>query len=593
MPAAFWGIAPGFGRLWAASLLLPLVTLLAAGWWAWSNVMATTYSEMARSVNTVRVQVLRTLETQEVALVGTNLFVSHMPWSKLTGDHDAYEYVHALDVIGPTVLSVGVVDPTGHIALSSIMPDPPRQPDLSDRDYVRAFPPGTARRETFISTVVRSRIAGEADRLLIHTSIPRLDATWKADGGVIVSALQPRDFEDAFRAAVETPSTGFTLARTDGVVLARVPLGVAEENEVVPQHTMAMLARLRTRDGGVPKQGDVGFDSSGSLLTGLDMLAATSIEPFGLILLQHLDPNAVRDNWLQRMLFPTIGACAAMALLLMLTGRAQARILSEQGGMQVRTKAAEAGRALAQERALLEAQLRQAEKVSALGQLSAGVAHDFNNLLQTILLNGEMLHLQAKNDLARNSAGLIVKATEHGITLTRQMLDLARGRSNAPQEDARLDVWQGLSEVRALVRSTLGTRHAVRLERVPEDVDLPQVRGDAAAFEIALINLVINARDAMPNGGPITVTAALDLAPNLDVPPGHYVRVAVTDLGMGMDRETLAQAGRAFFTTKGPGKGTGLGLSMVRGFASQCGGTLHLQSEPGKGTTVMLWLPVA
>jgi signal transduction histidine kinase len=196
-------------------------------------------------------------------------------------------------------------------------------------------------------------------------------------------------------------------------------------------------------------------------------------------------------------------------------------------------------------------------------------------------------------DEVRRIVGLIEAAADRGARLTGRMLAFAR------REDARtdvVDVADALRSVADLLGHTLGSGLTVGLD-LPET--LPPGRGDRTEFETVVVNLVINARDAMPDGGTVTILAREE---TIAVPgpthaaglqPGHYLRVAVLDQGTGMDPETLARVGEAFFTTKEPGKGTGLGLAMARGFAEQAGGALRIDSERGRGTTVTLWLPVA
>jgi PAS domain S-box-containing protein len=251
------------------------------------------------------------------------------------------------------------------------------------------------------------------------------------------------------------------------------------------------------------------------------------------------------------------------------------------------TERLEANRALDEAREALF----QAQKMEAVGQLTGGVAHDFNNLLMAILGSLELLRKRLPDDPAINYLlNNAVQGAERGATLTQRMLAFAR------RQELALDA----VDVPALVNGMVGLleRSIGPLIRLHTSfpAGLPPARTDPNQLESALLNLTLNARDAMPSGGVITIDGHLEEAsgePGLDLSPGRYVRVRVVDSGEGMDEETLARATEPFFTTKGVGKGTGLGLSMVHGLAQQSGGALRLKSTIGHGASVEIWLPVA
>jgi PAS domain S-box-containing protein len=247
------------------------------------------------------------------------------------------------------------------------------------------------------------------------------------------------------------------------------------------------------------------------------------------------------------------------------------------------------------QRALMEAReaLLQSQKLEAIGQLTGGIAHDFNNLLMAVLGSLELLRkrLPAAEPRARALLENAVQGAERGATLTQRMLAFARKQELSL---GGVDVPELVRGMEELLQRALGP--AIRVETRFEE-RLPPAFTDAAQLETALLNLVVNARDAMPEtGGTILVEAALDtIGPErrISLPPGDYVRVAVVDTGAGMDEETLQRATEPFFTTKGVGKGTGLGLPMVHGLAEQSGGRLRISSRRGQGTRVDIWLPRA
>ncbi|MDB5437163.1 MAG: sensor hybrid histidine kinase [Phenylobacterium sp.] len=233
--------------------------------------------------------------------------------------------------------------------------------------------------------------------------------------------------------------------------------------------------------------------------------------------------------------------------------------------------------------------LFQSQKLDAIGQLTGGVAHDFNNLLMAVLGSLELLRKRLPPDpQAERLLDNAVQGAQRGAALTQRMLAFARKQELKLQG---VDVAALVHGMAGLLQRTLGPGIEVAT-RFPRD--LPPALTDANQLEIALLNLAVNARDAMPEGGKLTVQASeetLETLSDVGLPAGRYVRLVVRDEGVGMDEATLARAAEPFFTTKGVGKGTGLGLPMVHGLAEQSGGRLKLYSRPGRGTRIEIWLP--
>ena len=238
-----------------------------------------------------------------------------------------------------------------------------------------------------------------------------------------------------------------------------------------------------------------------------------------------------------------------------------------------------------------EQALRQSQKIEAIGQLTGGVAHDFNNLLAVVLGNLELLRKRLPDDeRSKRMLDNAEQGARRGAALTQRLLAFGRRQDLKPEPVNVATLVHGMAD---LLQRAIGP--VVRID-AQFPLQLPKAQVDANQLEVALLNLAVNARDAMPNGGAITIGARRSWAgaeaPNGQA-PGEYVCVFVTDTGEGMDESTLARAREPFFTTKGIGKGTGLGLSMVHGLAEQSGGKLLLASEKGRGTTAEVWLPVA
>jgi signal transduction histidine kinase/CheY-like chemotaxis protein len=234
-------------------------------------------------------------------------------------------------------------------------------------------------------------------------------------------------------------------------------------------------------------------------------------------------------------------------------------------------------------------QLRQAQKLEAMGQLTGGVAHDFNNLLSPIIGSLDLIQ-KRKLDEDRTNRLLdgALAAAERARVLVQRLLAFARRQ---PLQPAPVDMAALVDGMAELVASTSGPRIKVVTDVSP---DLPPAHADANQLEMAILNLAVNARDAMPDGGQLTLgVRAVDLGSDQEsrLRPGRYVCLSVADTGVGMNEDTLARSIEPFFSTKGVGQGTGLGLSMAHGLAAQLGGELQLRSKPGVGTVVELWLP--
>ena len=237
------------------------------------------------------------------------------------------------------------------------------------------------------------------------------------------------------------------------------------------------------------------------------------------------------------------------------------------------------------------AELRQAQKMEAVGQLTGGIAHDFNNLLTPIMGSLDMLRrrLDPADARAQRTVDTALQATERAATLVQRLLAFARRQDLQARAVDVADLLAGMDD---LLARSLGASIRVVVDAPAE---LSPARVDPNQLELAILNLSINARDAMPAGGALTITAreASLATAEADLKPGRYIRISVADTGVGMDADTVRRAVEPFFSTKGVGKGTGLGLSMVYGFAAQLGGALRLSSAPGVGTTAELWMPVS
>jgi signal transduction histidine kinase len=262
------------------------------------------------------------------------------------------------------------------------------------------------------------------------------------------------------------------------------------------------------------------------------------------------------------------------------------------------------------ERELALAQLFEAQKMDTIGRLTGGVAHDFNNLLMAVLGSLTLLEKKLPDDpQIRRLLQNAIQGADRGKSLTQRLLAFSRRQELKPQA---VDFAQLVCGMQELLKRAVGHGISFSCDFPP---DLPPALVDANQLELALLNVALNARDAMSDGGSVRITAQaqavmpgglpeihpigngfaapMNSSPSVSLRSGDYVRIIIVDTGVGMDQVTLAKATEPFFTTKGPGKGTGLGLSMVHGLAAQSGGLLRIHSEPNAGTVVELWLPQA
>ncbi len=247
----------------------------------------------------------------------------------------------------------------------------------------------------------------------------------------------------------------------------------------------------------------------------------------------------------------------------------------------------------AHERELTEARLAQAQRMEALGQLAGGIAHDFNNVLQAVIGGLDLIQRRSgEAEVVKRFAIMAADVAQRGATITGRLLAFARRDALRAESVPPLPLLEGLRE---MLTHTLGVGIVMQ---VVADQDLPTLLADKGQLETVLVNLAVNARDAMPDGGTLLLAATPEVVLGArlhpaGLRPGSYVRLAVSDTGTGMSATVLARASEPFFSTKPTGQGTGLGLAMARGFAHQSGGGIVIESAPGQGTTVTLWLPEA
>lgn len=569
-PAAASRSSRGFAALRLAALLVPLLALFGAGFASWRSVEAEAVSRVERTAGLLRENALRAFGAQEATLAAVSRAMVGREVEALRQDAAFHDLLEDLSGAGaPATGGVLVTDGNWRI-VSASWEFPARATDLSDRDYVRMLAAQDAPRA--LGETVASRPMGWPIIPLARRAPPPPDPA--ARPGIIVASFNPEALVAFYAAVAEHAGDAVVLFRADGAVLARHPPTELPADAALRPRVVTMLQRIAAA-GGRPVWVTSAVDGERRLFLAHPTGEWPALVAYGM----HRD--ALVSEWWQRMVAPALGAVAAMALLLTLTAMAErsARLQREQ----------------AEARADAEAQLARAGRAASLGLLAAGLAHDVKNLVQAVRSGARVMEQTAgAPEEVRRCARLLADAAERGGRLVDAMLAFARGGA-APEGPAPpLDVGATLTELAELLERTIGSGWRVQTRLQP---DLPQAHGDRAAFEAAMVNLAANARDAMPDGGVVTISAQeatiTDGASPIRLKPGRYVVAAVRDQGIGMDAATLARIGEPFFTSKPPGVGTGLGLATVRGFCARAGGALRVESAPGRGTTASIWLPVA
>ena len=565
-----------FAALWAASVLLPLLVLGLAAWWSWNGVHAEAQTRVQRMVDMMHEHVLRSLDTQEAILEAIDYAMGERDWDSVAGSRALHDLLAALNRRSPPSGGIVLVSPDRAIVAGSAeFPFPPI--DASDRDYTR--PEAYRGDRAYIGETVVARPRGQ--RVF---PISRTRSRAPETGGWIVASFLPDYFEDFYRSVRESDQDAAALVRSDGAVLARIPSGDEAAAAGQPREAWRLppAAIVAEALSGNPGAGLIDVDAAEGHHPRL--YAYRRVSGYPLFVIYGISRETLHAAWMREIVAHAVIAWIAAMALLVLTARIQIAARRE------RVALADA-RFEAERRAEAERRLAHMQRVDALGRIVGGVAHDFNNIVQAMRGGAARVAKRADDpEEVRRIAGMIDAAAGRGARLIERMLAFAR-RDQVPT--AQFDITAALEEIGDLLERTIGPLHRLECSIVP---DLPQVTGDRAEFETALVNLVLNARDAMPEGGVIRVLVqrepAGDAVPAV-APDGGIIAVAVADSGSGMDDETLARAGEPFFTTKPVGEGTGLGLATARAFAENAGGTLEIASVAGAGARITLRLPIA
>lgn len=554
-PSFFWPLR----LIVAISLLAPTLLFFYATQQTRKHIEAQANERIERALDVLQEHALKAFQTVERSISETNEVLRGLSDEQIrASESDLYLRFKRTQQALSQIESIWAFDRDGHPLVSSTIFPVPRELNNSDRSYFNAQK--EADRGTYIGEVVRAKVGSL--RFFVVSGRRQGDQVGQFDG-VIGVTIMPEHFSEFYRKLTRQRDT-FALIRTDGVLLARYPeINVESAN---------LLAEFSNAIRQSPGMGN--FTATSPLDHVERRIGYRKVPGFPLYVASGIETAALQDEfWTVTAMRLAIGVpiTLAMASLAFYALRRAQKFEAETA-----------------RRETAEAALKQAQRLEAIGQLTGGIAHDFNNLLMIVHGSADRLkRYMPLEERSRRALEAIDVAVKRGTNLTRQLLSFSRRQTH---EAKSIDLKRRLPDIQGMLQSSLRGDISVAV-RFPPDIWTTKI--DISEFELALLNLAVNARDAMSNGGSLVISAAnvTLYKPNAVDLEGEFVTVTVKDTGTGIAPEVIGRVFEPFFTTKEIGKGTGLGLSQVYGFARQAGGTATVSSEIGRGTTVTLYLP--
>ncbi len=566
-------------RALVACLGVPALLFLCSAWFDRHQLLLHASREVERTADVVQEHALRVLDTHATLVNALDQRVEGLSWDEIRSSRDRLlvEMRHAI-ANRPQVSALSLTDGEGR-QWASVTTNGAAQPPPGQSVAFREF--WAAQRDSDQGIFVSRSYTGQnTGRPNFGISKRRTTADGSFDGTVHV-AVTVSFFQDFWAVATRgTEAASVSMVRTDGEVLARYPVsrGVPPRLESPASELMNLLGAGQS----------AGTFRAVSPLDATDRFVAfRKIDGYPVAITSTVSAASILAHW-HRHLAVLSAVCAATMSSLAFAVLAAIR--------QTRKLSVEQARRTAAERASFEG-----EKLRLVGQLAAGVAHDFRNILQSIAASASLVGRRTQEEETRRLVERIDKAVAQGSLLTRRMLSVAQG---GDREEAWEDAIQAVRTACELLEGTVGATHRLVAEVGAGDAPL-YVHGRRSDLEAAVMNLVVNARDASPPGSTITVRVTGEHGtewrlgmgePSLLTMLGEprlSAKIAVIDHGAGMPPDVLARATEAFFTTKPAGQGTGLGLAGVKSFVERAGGRVAVESAAGLGTTVTLWLPAS
>jgi two-component system NtrC family sensor kinase len=563
--------------LLVASIAGPAIMLCATGWLSYRAAFADAKREIARTSEVGREHASKVFDSFRLVSGRVQQLMEGLDDKAIKASEEPLRarfrgIIHGL----PQVQSLIVLDRAGHLLVATDAFPVNASEDFSDRDYFTAL---TKEGDgAFISRVQTSRISGKP-------FFGWGEARRAADGvvdGVVDIAISPDFFMRFYDTLINEVGDGLggrivTMIRDDGQILARYP-GFDGAPILVPASNPFFAAIRSNPEGGAYVNRSV-IDSGAPER----LYAYQRVPGHPIYVVAGRSIAAITDEWLRDMAdYAGLAVVAAAALFLV--------TLAALRGARREQEALAQARAEMERRESAEEQLRHAQKMEAVGQLTGGIAHDFNNLLTVIRSSIDLLRRPGlADDRRRRYLDAISDTTTRATKLTGQLLAFARRQTLKPET---FNIVENVHAVVEMIRALMGARIAIET-RHPEDP--LYINADPSQFDTSIVNMAVNARDAMNGEGRlvIAVSAVREIPASRSRPsmPGDYVAVAMSDTGAGIASDKLEQIFEPFFTTKDVGHGTGLGLSQVFGFTKQSGGEITVDSEAGRGATFTLYLP--
>ena len=558
----------------AASVLLPIILFMLSAWYSYTETLRRAEQRVERTTRILEEHALKVFESQRLVIEEVNLRLRFMDWSKETDRADLYKMLVRLQDDLDQVSTITVADAQGRMLASGRVY--PFNPAISfaDRDYFK-----TLSKAPSVLPAISSAYLGRQTKMPIFNVAGRTNpGSGGAFTGVVAVSADVAYFQQFYKSIEPDIDHRVLLVRTDGAILVSEPK--------LPFDHLPPDSKLLN---------DIQKQSSGSYelhshLDGVDRLFSfRRIGPYPVFVRFGIARSAALASWYSTLVVYGIAAMLASLALLYVSSLAVRQTERERVSRRKWQETAAALQAEAAERERIEGQLRQSQKMEAVGRLTGGLAHDFNNLLTAVIGSLDLVRRRPGGMEPRNLQfiGNAIEGANRAAALTARLLAFSRQQALEP---VATDANALVSSMLTLLGSTLGERTKVETRLA---ADLWPTLVDPNQLESAIVNLAVNARDAMPDGGRITIeTANVEVgAGNPDVGAGAWVLVSVADTGSGMLPEVVSQIFEPFFTTKPVGKGTGLGLSQVYGFIKQSGGHVAVASTLGKGSAFKLYLP--
>ena len=545
-----------------AAFVLPLILFIFMAVTSYRATQRVADQRIERTVNILHEHGLKVFETVERAIAETNEIVRDMSDEQIrANERELHDRLRAVVVSLPQLRSLWIFGPDGRALVNSIAYPTP-DVDFSDRDYFRAHVDRDA--GLFFGQVLQPRQPyPDGEFFSVSRRRPAADGAFR---GVVQVSLRPEYFEQFYSKLQSTYVGGYAaIVRQDGAVLARYP----DLHRIVDIPNASPLGdTMRARpDGGFIDRRSVADDTE-------RRLSWQKLADLPVFVLAGTEISAIRSEWLSSMSGYLVFGIPATALMLGVMGMAlqRTRRLYEEQGKRIAAEGA----------------LRQAQRMEAIGQLTGGVAHDFNNILMVVMGNVHRLRRDLQDPKLIRKLDMIETAAQRGENLTRQLLAFSRRQNLTPTV---VDLTQRVREFRSLLAPSLRGDIEIRTD-VPTTIIA--VRVDVSELELAVLNLAVNARDAMPKGGTIEIgvrPVTLRGEPAYDRLQGEFVALSVADTGSGIAPDVIARIFEPFFTTKPVGSGTGLGLAIAYSVVQAHKGSIAVDAGSHGGARFTITIP--